>query len=723
MWERAWPVAALAAVGLFVHLGELDGRVPFWRDVHLANLPFHEYLGGLLRRGELPQWWPWDAGGSPLLATPPAEVFHPSVVLYALLTPLRAIVVHGLTATILAMLGAYALSRRLGHSRIAAFTAGLVFGANGYLSALDEQTFMLTAAATMPWYAWSLIEGRRRGGPWLVVPSIVFALQLLAGDPQAAILSAIFGAVVLVAHGFDRTSVGLAAASPLVAAGLSALQLLPALELIPASQRALAPAVADRWPLEPRHLLGMVIPVRHDPFEFISSTYVGLPALMLVVASLVALRRRPVVAALWVVVVASALLAMGNGYGMTTVLRAVVPLWSKLRYPIKSVELTMLALAILAGEGVMQLAGRRRRRAVSIASAGALVLGAIVAASGPGLPLVVIATLLGAGVVVLAAGRTAWASGSIACVLVASIAANAHQSIPTISERYYDEPPLAPALRGLGVGLEGAAFDRLDDTRWPLAWRPFLSPAAVGGQASLLGARWGLPALAPYSLGVSGRLVDLYTHAKAGGLDFAGKRRVYGIFGARYLVLPPALVPPGEHVLAREERFGFSVVETPGARPRAFVVPCARRVERGGGAERALLDPAFDPAREVLLEEVDVPSCIGPVEASSQVRVTRPRNDALSIEVASASGGWLVLNEAWFPGWTATVDGVARPVHVANVAMRAVAVEPGSHVVQFSYATPGLGRGALVSLVSVLLVGAAAGALRGRAHRRCSAVS
>ena len=52
----------------------------------------------------------------------------------------------------------------------------------------------------------------------------------------------------------------------------------------------------------------------------------------------------------------------------------------------------------------------------------------------------------------------------------------------------------------------------------------------------------------------------------------------------------------------------------------------------------------------------------------------------MSISTAG-SGGWLVVNDCWVPGWTARVDGSEAPVLRADYAFGAVPVPPGEHEV------------------------------------------
>jgi uncharacterized membrane protein YfhO len=100
-----------------------------------------------------------------------------------------------------------------------------------------------------------------------------------------------------------------------------------------------------------------------------------------------------------------------------------------------------------------------------------------------------------------------------------------------------------------------------------------------------------------------------------------------------------------------------------------------------GQGWRALLASDFDPAREVVLPE-------GPVldsAATGTARIVDLRPDRVDVDAQLDGPGYLVLVDAYDPGWQASIDGNATRVLRANVAFRAVQVPAGAHHIRFVY--------------------------------------
>jgi len=131
-------------------------------------------------------------------------------------------------------------------------------------------------------------------------------------------------------------------------------------------------------------------------------------------------------------------------------------------------------------------------------------------------------------------------------------------------------------------------------------------------------------------------------------------------------------------------------------------------------ALRTMLDPAFDPSRTVVLTESQAVPAAGPGLAST-VRIERIGADRVRLDADLTAPGYVVLADAWAPGWTARVDGGEARVLRANVAFRAVAVPAGRHEVELRYRAPGLALGLALSGVSI--AGLLAAAVRSKRRR------
>ncbi|HEY0406808.1 MAG TPA: YfhO family protein, partial [Pyrinomonadaceae bacterium] len=62
----------------------------------------------------------------------------------------------------------------------------------------------------------------------------------------------------------------------------------------------------------------------------------------------------------------------------------------------------------------------------------------------------------------------------------------------------------------------------------------------------------------------------------------------------------------------------------------------------------------------------------------------------------------LVVSEANYPGWAATVDGQPTPVHTADFLLRGVALTAGAHRVEMRYTAPAARNGAMLSALTLL---------------------
>lgn len=427
--------------------------------------------------------------------------------------------------------------------------------------------------------------------------------------------------------------------------------------MIPETERSQGVPLAEMWPLTWQQVLGFLVPLRLDPREhLVVSTYLGVASVAFALATLPALQGNRTVRALWLLVIIGIWIGLGDDYGLQRVVRAVVPLWDKFRYSVKLTLVVSVAVALLAGTGFATLPARLRRR---------------------------------------------WGVLLVALMTV-ELVSHTQPLLWTVDDSFYAEPVLAKAMRQHGVGLYGPSFERLDDSHYGIDEGAFANMAAVGGRSVSTGAFFDLPDVSFYTQGRSGRAVALLS---GNDFDVASRARIYGILGAGYLVESATLAAAGRpEIVAREPHYGYVLVRQKHSLPRAYASHRALAVKDVSAARSILLGATFKPGREITAE-ADAPHpdwASRPDEPAIPATITARTNASVTISAELPWPGFVVLNEAMFKGWTATVDGRPVPILVANGFVRAVEVPAGHHVVFFSFTTPGLATGIVITLLTLL---------------------
>ena len=124
----------------------------------------------------------------------------------------------------------------------------------------------------------------------------------------------------------------------------------------------------------------------------------------------------------------------------------------------------------------------------------------------------------------------------------------------------------------------------------------------------------------------------------------------------------------------------------------------------GSGAEAVQLMQAetFDPARVVVIEDSGTVGTraneLNPSGSPSlQPSIISYSPEQVAIDVKASRPGYLVLTDAYYPGWTATVDGRAADIERADIMFRAVKIPAGQHRVEMRYQPQSFSLGLLIA--------------------------
>ena len=756
---------ALLVLPLLYFLRPLFFDTFFFRDLHLLTYFQRLKTAACLRAGELPLWDPFLHGGQPLLSVLTNTALYPSNLLYTVLPGVAAFNLEIVGHLAMAGAAAYAAARTLGLSPAASLLAGVSFELCGYQLSLANHLNRLIA---MPWAALSFLFWTRyleeRRTRWVAASALAGGLMGLAGFPELFLLQVCFLGVWTV--GFARERVlpalgGLAAAWAL-AAGLAAVQLVPGALHARGSSRVAEGARAPlQWSLPPQELPELAIPgffgrvdtlpesdywgrsLQDQGFPYVVSLYFGVPFLLLAVAGAAAPSGGSLLSpgartALGLAALASLVLSLGRFLpGFPALARVDV---FHFRYPVKFLAAGLLPAALLAAVGAEALLGgaagsfgRRVRAVAAVGSASLLAVGTAIfwlpdvardferivfrvepaAAFRAGLGGAFLhAAIAGALFSLLSASRSLpdAARGWALAALVATDLGVAGLPVTPLAPRTLltREPPLSDLVRSV-VG-DGRLF-RDDDPR------PLRLKAPTPDIVWL--ARWNLDSLAKYTAsgfripvvfhldfdGLAGRDVSALGEAvrrmpwerRLPFLSAAGVRAVLREKGSAV----PGLLPFAE--LPVDETRALVLERNPAALPPASLSTGWVRADTVPEALAAMGDPTFEASRRPVVPGEDRPP--DPACAPRLRTVNGEGTPEAVYEVRSGCRSLLVRTTPLQPGWRATVDGVGTPVVRTNGIFQGVFVPPGDHLVRFAYRPPGLAAGAVVSFLSLVLLG------------------
>jgi hypothetical protein len=203
----AWlGLGCLAGLLLIAYRATLfEGGQLAYRDASHHYDPLYQRVHREWQAGRLPLWAPEDQGGAPLLGNPTAAVLYPGQVLFAPL-PFR----WGMRAyvgahTLLAALAMAWLMRSWRASWAGSWLAGLAYAFGGPVLFQSCNLVYLVGAAWLPMGLLAADGWIRHGSPSALGGlSVVLALEVLGGDPQAAVLTLLAALGYAVGQGSRR---------------------------------------------------------------------------------------------------------------------------------------------------------------------------------------------------------------------------------------------------------------------------------------------------------------------------------------------------------------------------------------------------------------------------------------------------------------------------------------------------------------------------------------
>ncbi len=694
-------LAMATLVGLLVPIVApiASGRVFHADDLGAFHLPMRILAARSVAQGDDPRWQPAILCGFDLHGEGQLGLEHPVLRLVRASLPLPA-------AFGLEIAGPYAFLavgmvlwiRRLGLPWDSALLGALLFVFSGFILLRYVHPNALGVMAHWPWLLLAIASMRRNPRASFLAVGLLTTSEVLLGYPQYVAFSGIAEmAAAMVTFRRDRSLWLRWLAAKGLGLGGGMAQVLPTLESLRLSTRGHPSAVfLGMDSLHPMDLLQIVAPAifraghhllegrsawpRH---ESAASPGAVVPALL----AWLAIRRSAVTVpgvesrAIGTILTTSATIAVGSyllalgAYSPLFPILIRVPLWSVFRGPARFLGLGQAALAVMAAIAFADLSAFvSRRRPMPRARLGPLALPALAGMVATVTVLSVAGPLRLRGIAAIGPATLGLLWPASAAILVAGAA------------RGYR---LAPALL-----IVLAAADSVTASLAPLLRhdRPE-TPERLADAEARPPRPHGDRIVAPFNRGSAGgaRLVGGYVGlTPRRGLDVAS---------------PAAL-----------RIAGVGWIRAEGDHPSRWIL-VDRPLPRARLVDRVVVDPdpasalaRVDPATTVCLTSaVDVePGAPG----SATIQEDRPGR----IRVVTESSGrrFLMVNEAWHPGWRAELDGRVAEVIACDGDYLGVPVAGGRHEVVFRFdpASHRRGRWASIgSLAALVLIGSWPGRL------------
>ncbi len=758
-------LVALGIVSLFIVILSIPMLSGQWLasphgDQYSSAYAFYSWEAAEWRStGTIPLWNPMIMGGLPFLAVVThGDILYPTALLRRVL-PVHvvmnlAFVLH----YILAGWFMYLFLRRLAASWTGAVTGAIAYQLSGimisyvqpghdgklFVSTMLPLAFLALVAALRDRRKWGypllavtvalcLLSPHVQATYYLLVAAALFALYLTFGEvtteplrPRLTRLAIVFAAVVA---GF----------------GLAMPQILPFLEYIPHSPRAVGYSVGYAgstsygipWDHVPEFFLagftgntGAGTYWGSNPLK-LHSEYLGLPVIVLAILGFGDRRRRLV---WWSggITLLFLLIALGGATPFYHLWWLVMPYVKKTRAPGMVFFVVAFFTAMFAAFGVTRLergegggggggGGLRYIRAWLIAAGVVGLLGAIGVFGQMAVSLAppervgaaiqhgadirmsaLIGAFLLAGVALLSWGRLQGRVPALAFALCLPLLVGADLWRDGRHFWIYSPPP------DQGLYRDDAVITRLKAAPQPLRVLDF----NVYPQNVLMA--HGIPQV----VGYQGNELRYYDDLLGGRNEWRyllASTRLWQLLAVRYVLIPDTAAIPGYHLvlgpISTAAGTRAYVYEADTIPPYARVIPAAVKVDNDSAIAPTLADPRLPGYDRVVLLPSDAPVNPPPLSAlpapsPSKARVTVWDAGKMTVELDPAphDSSYVLIAENWYVDWRASVDRHAGRVLRGDNALLTIPVAPGARKIELSYHSRTYAQGKLIALVTLAIV-------------------
>jgi hypothetical protein len=195
--------------------------------------------------------------------------------------------------------------------------------------------------------------------------------------------------------------------------------------------------------------------------------------------------------------------------------------------------------------------------------------------------------------------------------------------------------------------------------------------------------------------------------------DSYRKQVLMNLLGVRYVLDKNDLAPnywdprpdrfPTNRFQLIYQQFKWKIYENKMVLPRALVFYDYTVIPQKEKSIKTIFNPMF-PYRNKLIVTT-TPSFSPQTSPATQAKIVDYNANDVEIITDTKKIGLLFLSDNYYPGWQATIDGKPVAILLADYSFRAVEVPSGKHIVRFAYRPMSFYVGAIITLLTAILLG------------------
>jgi uncharacterized membrane protein YfhO len=699
-----------------------------WEDFLYQFYPIRNFAAASMAHGELPLWNPYTFNGMPFQADIQSALFYiPNLILTLFVSGGHLhfywvelfVILH----YIIAGIGMYYLVKSYDLNKLAALFSAIVFMLSGFMVTHTIHPWIIYHAAWLPLilllFKKALLE---KSLFYTIICGLVLGHSVLTGSPQVSLYIFLFLLFYFLSEFISSIKVSLksalstvppAAGVIIIAIAITAIQLLPTIELAPLSNRAeISYEKSLEGSLNPEQLITIFAPKFFGEQSALTNTYwgpggygqywetsiyLGIAVLILTIIALLTLYRNRFVVFFCIILLFSILYALGDGFFLHKSFFFYIPGFNLFRNPARMSLLFTFAASILSGFGLnelikMQSANISKVNKVIIINlvTGAVIwllvqLGLFQNASNPEYL---------AQIREMATRETSIFIFILVCIGVLLLGFSKAKISPVLL------PILFILIQLIDINIFGSTQNngKTSPTEYYKNTEQLVNYLKEDGKDEYfrINSRQGGNMILDRNQGMVDNIymMEGYTplslkriYPPASSWD-----KICDLLNAKYRIsIDPA---NGNRSMTKSSTY----------LPRAYFVDNYKILSDEEKINQFMMNQEFNPKQTALLEE-DPKFLSGARNDSSSGKadISSYKLNSISLDVSTPQNGILLLSEIYYPGWNAYIDGVKQKILRANWNLRAIPVTKGAHAVDVRFEPESFRRGAFITMTSILL--------------------